>query len=254
VLGGVRRTQVGLLYSALKLQEPTDDIVDDLPVMQTLFGEFIPPTPEDGLHTPRGFVAEVQDALRFEARHDAHLTSHQNSCSVQLTQPRKENNNKTVLGGLSEGLIVPLSPDGLLCTMHSKSPCTPTGLRKGSTEGPWFERTISLSLSLGNPVDSVTQQKDSEATQGVGLGESLCSAKGASSKDVESCKDQTGTKSARRGILSETPTVSIVSQAVEGCVEKPMTNRTVPVDTSLDDVISRTSQKCDGRYTIFSHN
>jgi hypothetical protein len=44
VLGGVRRTQLGLLYNALKLQEPTDDIVDDLPVMQTLFGEFIPPT------------------------------------------------------------------------------------------------------------------------------------------------------------------------------------------------------------------
>ena len=37
----------------------------------------------------------------------------------------------------------PLSPDGLLWTMHSINPSPPTELRKGSTEGlglDWFQR------------------------------------------------------------------------------------------------------------------
>lgn len=95
---------------------------------------------------------------------------------------------------------------------------------------------------------------DSKANQGVGLGDSLCSAKGACTKEVDSVKDGSATKSARRGILSETPPASIISDAVEGRGEKPVNNRTVPVDTGLDDIISRTSQKCDGRYTKFAHN
>ena len=152
-LATLRCTQLDLLYCGLRLQEPTDDIVDDVPVMNTLVGEFTPVTPADVLHTPRGFVAEVHDAMRVEGLDDDHLASHQNSCSVQLTQHRKDNNNIHVAAGLS---YVPLSPDGLLCTMHSKSPCTPTDLQKGSTEGPWFERTIALSVSLVIPADSVT--------------------------------------------------------------------------------------------------
>lgn len=81
VLARLRNTQLDILYSGLGLRDPTDDIVDDIAVSRTLLGEFAKPTQLDAVHTPKGFVAEVQDALSFEGLEDVpprvviHLTS-----------------------------------------------------------------------------------------------------------------------------------------------------------------------------------
>ena len=251
LLATLRRTQLSLVYSGLGLEDPTDDIVDDVRVTHTLVGEFTPAAHVGDQHTPKGFVYEVQDAMRIEGLDDDQPGSNENSSSLQLTQPQRAKNNVPAKAGLSNG---PLSPDGLLCSMHSKSPCTPTHLRKGSSEGPWFERTIALSSGLANPVGSVTRDMDSQANHSVGLGDSLCSAKGASMKDIDSGKDRSGPKSASRGILLGTPSASFVSDAVEGRGHMIVKKKTVTIDTSQDDVISRTSQKCDGRYRLYAYN
>lgn len=39
-LGSLRRTQLSLLYTSMGLQNPTDDIADDVATARTLFGEF----------------------------------------------------------------------------------------------------------------------------------------------------------------------------------------------------------------------
>lgn len=135
MLAVLRRTQLNLLYNGLGLQEPTYDIVEDIFVTHTLVGEFTKTPLVDGLHTPRGLVAEVEDAMRCEGLDDDPLDSHQNNCSLQPTQPPKDKNNLPNNAGF---LHVPLSFDGLLCSMHSKKPCTPTDLQKVSSEGPWF--------------------------------------------------------------------------------------------------------------------
>ena len=69
----LRCTQRGLFYSGLGLEEPTDDIAEDVAVTRTLLGEFLKPTQLDGMHTPKGFVAEVQDVLTFKGLEDVLL-------------------------------------------------------------------------------------------------------------------------------------------------------------------------------------
>ena len=69
VLGSLRRTQLNLLYSGLGLQDPTYDIAEDVAATRTLVGEFPTSIQGSGLHSPRGFVAEVQDAMNMEGHH-----------------------------------------------------------------------------------------------------------------------------------------------------------------------------------------
>lgn len=134
VLAALRRTQLGLVHCRLGFHEPTDDILEGVLVTYTLVGEFTKTPLVVGLHTPRGFVAEVENAMRCEGLEIDPLASHQNNCSFQPTQPPKDNNMSTT----THFLHVSLAPDGLLCTMYSKNPCTPTNLQKGSSKGPWF--------------------------------------------------------------------------------------------------------------------
>lgn len=52
VLALLRRTQLGLLYSGLGLEERIDDIVEDIPVTRILLNEFMKPNHVVGEHIP----------------------------------------------------------------------------------------------------------------------------------------------------------------------------------------------------------
>lgn len=71
----LQRTQLGLLYSGLGLEEPTNNIVKDVAVTRILLDELTKPTQVDGMHTLKRFVAEVQDTVRFEGLEKVPLRS-----------------------------------------------------------------------------------------------------------------------------------------------------------------------------------
>ena len=246
VLAVLRRTQLDLVQCGLGLQEPTDDIVEDVLVTHMLVGEITQTPAVDGLHTPRRFVAEVEDAMRCEGLEDNPIASHQNSCSFQPTQPPKDNN----ICSMTRFLHVPLSSAGLLCTMHSKNPCTPTDLQKNSSEGPWFQRTPALSLTVSIPIESAARRLELQTDNHVSGGDSLCSAKGTSEKTSNSPIERSETKARTGGVLSGTPPASILSDGVEGRGIEGVNNTAAAVDKTQDDVISKTTQPCDGRYQI----
>ena len=75
VLTALQCTQLGLLYSGLGLEEPTNNIVKDVAVTCILLGELTKPTQVDGMHTLKRFVAEVQDTMRFEGLEKVPLRS-----------------------------------------------------------------------------------------------------------------------------------------------------------------------------------
>lgn len=230
-LASFRRTQLNLLLSGLGLQEPTDDIAEDVAATRTLIGEFPKSIQGSGLHSPKGFVTEVQDAMNMEGLDLVVLVppSHKDmevrdsSCTQNLADSPKDmvsTDMKTVSSP------APLSPDGLLCTMHAKSPCTPTGLRSRSTGGPWFQRTPALSLTRGTPATSVTRELEFPTLPVVGGDNSVCSTERAGTKDF-----------------------SCVSELVEAPGQKLAKKRgsSTLLDNSQDDVISRTTHKSDGR-------
>ena len=151
VLVGFRRTQLNLIYCGLGLEKPTDDIADDVPITRTLLGEFTKPIQHVGIHTMKGFVAEVQDDVRFEGLEDMLLRRHMdgldnvNTQNLSLVQLQKDFEAKPLKSSSS---LAPLSPNKLRCMMHAKNPCTPTELHKGLDEGPLFQRTPGLTLSV----------------------------------------------------------------------------------------------------------
>ena len=66
VLASLRQTQLSLLYNGLGFQKPIDDIANDVVVTRILVGEFAKSIQGDGRHTPKRFVAEVQDSMNLE--------------------------------------------------------------------------------------------------------------------------------------------------------------------------------------------
>lgn len=243
VLARLRNTQLDILYSGLGLKDPTDDIVDDIAVSRTLLGEFAKPTQLDAVHTPKGFVAEVQDALSFEGLEDVPPQSG----NTPDQPPSQKDVQCTPVKTVSSP--APLSPDGFLCTMHSKSPCAPTELHKGKGGGPWFQRTPALTLLEGPPADSVTRRLELGTTPIVGGNNSLSSSERGIVKDIACVNDTTASTTTRGDHLSATPTVSILSEVRVAHRQKPASTkpRSKPVDNTLDDNISKTSQKSDGR-------
>ena len=186
VLGSLRRTQLNLLYSGLGLQDPTDDIAEDVAATRTLVGEFPTSIQGSGLHSPRGFVAEVQDAMNMEGHHIVVPPSHKDmdvrdsSCTQDVADTQKDMESTDMKTVSSPA---PLSPDGLLCTMHAKSPCTPTNLHSRSTGGPWFQRTPALSLIYATPAISVTRELESPTIPVIGGDKFVCSTERGGTKD-----------------------------------------------------------------------
>lgn len=217
VLTHVRSTQLSLFYSGLGLQDPTDDIADDVPLMRSLLGEFPTPLQAVAVHTPRGFVAEVQVAMHFEDVQCSQLPA--STAPVELGESEM-NTASSPMKALTSP--VPLSPDGLLVTMHSQSPCTPTELKAGSTKGPWFHRTPTLTMTTATSGVSVTRKLElPPPPTDVGTN-SLSCTQNPVSKDV-----------------------SCVSEVLQQHAKSKVSS--TPVDDSQDDVISRTTQKSDGR-------
>jgi len=217
VLTYVRSTVLNMLYSGLGLQDPTDDIADDVPLMRTLVGEFPKPLQASEVHTPRGFVAEVQVAMHFEEVQCSQRPG--STAPLELGESEKDTPDTPVKAMSSPA---PLSPDGLLCTMHSQSPCTPTDLKRGSTKGPWFHRTPALTMTSVTSGVSVTRKLELPQPPNAVGANSLSSTQRPVSKDV-----------------------SFVSEVLQ-LRDKGQVSST-PVDDSQDDVISRTTHKSDGR-------
>lgn len=66
ILSELRKTQLDVLHCGLGLQDVTDDIADDVGVTRALFGEYPDSVQVCGKDAAKGFVAEVQDAMKLE--------------------------------------------------------------------------------------------------------------------------------------------------------------------------------------------
>lgn len=183
LLSALRCTPLSLLYSGLGLEDPTDDIAEDVPLMRTLVGKYTKPIERDEVHTPRGFVAEIQDALRLKGPEDVPFRSQwpDSSSTEELAESQKDTQVTAIKIVLSPA---PLSPDGLLCTMHLLSPCTTTDLNRGSLKGPWFHRTPLLTMTNSNLAVSVPRRLELPPTPTILGDTSLCSTKKAGWKDA----------------------------------------------------------------------
>ena len=224
ILSELRKTQLDVLHCGLGLQDVTDDIADDVGVTRALFGEYPDSVQVCGKDAAKGFVAEVQDAMKLEGPECVEPPQgNDTDAPDSSTTVSQKDIPPTPLKSIS--CTPPLSPDGLLCTMHSKSPCTPTGLNARSTPGPWFQRTPTLCLPSPTPAVSVKRSLELEPIPTVQGDNSLCSTE-----------------------IAVTGNVSCVSATFEGLGEKRGKGKvsSTPVDNSQDDVISRTSLKCDG--------
>lgn len=110
----------------------------------------------------------------------------------------------------------PLSPQELLCSMHSDNPCTPTSLREGHGQGPWLSRTPALTPRIVLNLDNRLAAQTSKDISGSAM----------ESKDCEGT--DTGSE--------------VASEVVQKCPVRP-----AAVDVSFDDVLARTTHKSDGR-------
>lgn len=218
LMKALRKIQLSLLYSGLGLEDPTDDIADDVPLIRTLVGEFTKPVQANEGDTPRGFVAEVQDALNSEG---IECSQRLESTGPQELGESENPTQDTPVKAMSSP--APLSPDGLLCTMHSQSPCTPTSLKRGSDKGPWIHRSPALTMTIETGGVSVTRKLElAKVSSDVGAN-SHTSTHVAISKEV-SCVSE---------VLEQRGKIKVSSTLMDG---------------GQDDVISVTTHKVDGRY------
>ena len=180
------------------------------------------------VRSPKGFVAEVQDAMTMDGR-DSDVSQSQKDVEVRGSRCTEDQadfeKDSGVVTMKTVSTPTPLSPDGLLCTMHTKSPCTPTDLHSKSDGGPWIQRTPTLSFKA--PAISASRALESSSIPAVGGDISVCSTERVVEKYL-----------------------STVSQRAEAATKKQVKKNTSSplLDNSQDDVISRTTHKSDGRY------
>ena len=228
LLSSLRSTQLNLLYCGLGLQQPTDDIAEDVAATRTLVGEFRVSIHGGDLQSTKGFIAEVQDAMTMDGRVVEVIPSQKDVNVRGSSCTEDEADSEKDLGITTMKTVTtptPLSPDGLLCTMHAKSPCTPTDLQSKSDGGLWIQRTPSLSFKA--LVVSAPRDVESSSIPAVDGDNAACSTE----RVVEMY-------------------LSTVSHLAEATTKKQVKKKTTSplVDNSQDDVISRTTHKSDGRY------
>ena len=135
--------------------------------------------------------------------------------------------------------------------MHSKNPCISKDLCKALNEGPWFQRTPTLIFTVVPPTILVTCRLELPPILNVGNNNSLFSTENVNVKDIRDDKEKCGLKDAHKRSFPVTPTGSIISEVIEEYVKKSKTNKVsstpMVVDKIHDDIISRTTHKCDGR-------
>jgi hypothetical protein len=145
-----RRTQLHLFYAGLGLEEPTDDIASDVDYVRSLLGEF--PAVDAARRSPTmlGFVADVQEALSLDTLDGLPMPSQNTLEGLDVIGTQDLDMSQLNVGQSSPASLVSpapppsLSPHGLLCRMYVNNPCTPTSIREGPGQGPWFSRTPSL--------------------------------------------------------------------------------------------------------------
>lgn len=209
----LRRTQLNIFYSGLGVEEPADDVAADVPAARLLLGEFPALSPSRRSPTSHGFVADVQEALSLDSLDNIPLPSQRSLEGLEGINTQDLRMSQFNIGHCSPtrmSLPPPLSPQELLCSMHSNNPCTPTDLRDGHDQGPWFSRTPALSSTLGLNSDHSVAAETSKDISG-------------SAKDV----------------------MEPVSEAASEVAKHP--GRPAAVDVSYDDVLARTTHKSDGR-------
>lgn len=270
----LRSIQLHLMNCGLGLEDATDDIAPDIDCTKALLGDLSALAPGRMGSTMLGFVADVEepigldslDAIPLPSQRQLDGMDHINTQDLSLTQLHNELEGSPMRCVSSPP---PLSPHELLCTMHSKDPCSPTPIKEGLAEGPWFSRTPSLILAIGPPGARTTVSPariinlDDDPPHGSACNTCLQSsdcAKAASevAKNNDSCvEDASGTlknnsegSKNSTGVSPPTPTTcSHASEIVEHDAEVKDNSPPTPVakDRTLDDVLGRTIHKSDGR-------
>lgn len=221
-----RRMQLHLFYCGLGLEEPTDDIAPDVACTRSLFGEVPAADSARRSSTSLGFVADVQEALSLDSLDGIPMPSQNSLEGLEGISTQDLGMSQLNVSECSSASMVspppppPMSPNGLLCRMHSNNPCTPTGLRSGIGQGPWFSRTPALTLPRQLKLDNYVP--------------------------IQSSKDTSGSKS-HDGMAAASKTASeVVEHPGEMCDQYP--ERPTTRDVSFDDVLAKTTHKSDGRY------
>lgn len=148
----LRRTHLHLFYCGLGLEEPTNDIASDMACVCLLLGEFHAVDAARRSPTSLGFVADTQEALSLDNLDGLPMPSQNLQEGLEGINTQDLGMSQLNVGQCSPASLVspapppPLSPHGLLCSMHANNPCTPTSIREGPGQGPWFSRTPSLTL------------------------------------------------------------------------------------------------------------
>lgn len=135
--------------------------------------------------------------------------------------------------------------------MHSKNLYTSTDLHKALSERPWFQRTPTFKFIVVPPTISVAYRLELPPIPNVGSDNFLFSSESVGVKDIRDDKKNCDLKDAHKRFLRLTPTGSVISEVIEKHVKKSKTNKVsstpMVVDNIHDDIISRTTNKCDGR-------
>lgn len=141
------------------------------------------------------------------------------------------------------------SHNGILCIRYPLNPRTLIKIRKGSREGYWFGRTLAFTLTIGPVGSKTTVSPPRRLDIGSAHDNSSISNDNTSGNDAEDMNI-----SGSRGVLFKslplTPPCSVVSKVIKK--KKNEENLCVPRNSieenkALDDVISRTTHKCDAR-------
>ena len=231
-----------MMYCGFGLDESTDDIASDVLSTLTLVGEFPQASQFLPETRPKSYVHAVEEAIGLDAIENISMPSQleglecintQDLSLIQLQSDLEANPLKCFTSQ------APLSPDGILCTMHSINPSLPTELRLGSSEGPWFRRTPTLTFAIG-PLECITTMSPPRRLD----------MDFARNDNITNAEDIgiSGSKNANIQSFFATSPCSIVSEVNMGHSKKIRTNKIVTLqeDKALDDVISKV-QKCNGR-------
>jgi hypothetical protein len=130
ILSSVRQSQLSVLYCGLGLQEAIDETADDVGVARTLLGEFLESVPRCRREAAKGFVAEVQDAIKLEG--------------LDYIDPPPENDtdapdSSTTNDGDVAQKDVPPTP---LVTISSPAPLSPDGDIVHGTSFPYNDTIL----------------------------------------------------------------------------------------------------------------
>ena len=260
----VRSTQLRLFNCGLGEEEAIDDIAQDVHCTRALLGEEVAMALGEPPEPTMGFVGDAQEAMSLESLDAIPMhcelegVDRISTQNLSLTQLRSELQNSPMM------FVSCPTSFSLLWNFQYGHPINATPLTKVLWKGPWFSRTPSLTLAIGplgdktmvsraqriiiedmSPPGSACEQNTADAPEDHG---SLFHDAYTVVKNV--CEQSTNTKD---GSPSTPTTCSTVSGVVEHAA--PVKGKSCPPhlvqDTTMDDVLGRTTQKSDGRWVFY---